>query len=328
MSDRSSIHVLTGLDADNLLAFLSLLGLMHAMDTIRPDWNARVNWDGLPPKPVIHINNPISQQEIVSTVRKYALKYQKVYGYFRGKTSLVPTKNDINKNLSEDERISIYYEYIKDLSRLEDEHERAIAMSTMASLARLMVKDGRYMIEDTPLKLVSANQEFIGTMYNLFLFANRESKFNKCLSKSLFSIWENQDKKNSLRLSPEDDRRYAYRFYDPSPEGSRSEWGANLLASIGMTTLCLIPGKTKFSLIGYKGKRSEGYFTWPIWDNEISFSALISLMMHPQIVSNQPNISELKCLGVNALMRCRRYRLPSGQGDYGNVSSAEMISFK
>ena len=37
-------HRLDGLEPDNLLAFLALLGLLRALDAARPDWRARAYW--------------------------------------------------------------------------------------------------------------------------------------------------------------------------------------------------------------------------------------------------------------------------------------------
>jgi hypothetical protein len=38
-------HLLVGLEPDNLLAFLALLGRLRALETARPQWGARGYWD-------------------------------------------------------------------------------------------------------------------------------------------------------------------------------------------------------------------------------------------------------------------------------------------
>jgi hypothetical protein len=43
-SDQTRFR-LDGLEPDNLLAFLALLGLLRALDTRRPDWHSRAGWD-------------------------------------------------------------------------------------------------------------------------------------------------------------------------------------------------------------------------------------------------------------------------------------------
>jgi hypothetical protein len=46
---------LAGLDADNLLAFLALLGLLRALEVTKPDWCPRVSWAGPPWKARLHV---------------------------------------------------------------------------------------------------------------------------------------------------------------------------------------------------------------------------------------------------------------------------------
>ena len=48
-------HRLDGLEHDNLLAFMALLGLLRALEGARPDWRARVSWtvDDPPLRPAL-----------------------------------------------------------------------------------------------------------------------------------------------------------------------------------------------------------------------------------------------------------------------------------
>src|ERR1700730_9571881 len=46
---------LPGLEADNLLAFLALLGLLRALEAARPEWRARVSWGGTPVQAALHL---------------------------------------------------------------------------------------------------------------------------------------------------------------------------------------------------------------------------------------------------------------------------------
>jgi hypothetical protein len=57
---------LEGLQPDNLLAFLALLGLLRALDTCRPDWRSRAAWDlNQPPlRPILTTVDPASEQAI------------------------------------------------------------------------------------------------------------------------------------------------------------------------------------------------------------------------------------------------------------------------
>ena len=64
---RPSARVpLPGLEADNLLAFLALLGLLRALETARPDWRPRVSWNGSPFQADLHLNAAPEQSEIAT----------------------------------------------------------------------------------------------------------------------------------------------------------------------------------------------------------------------------------------------------------------------
>lgn len=56
---RPSTLRLDGLEPDNLLAFLALLGLLRALERVRPQWRPRVAWtvDAPPVRPVLHVND-------------------------------------------------------------------------------------------------------------------------------------------------------------------------------------------------------------------------------------------------------------------------------
>src|SRR4051794_26717588 len=59
-------HRLDGLEPDNLLAFLALLGLLRALDTARRDWRARAFWDveTRPLRPVLVLLEPQTQEAV------------------------------------------------------------------------------------------------------------------------------------------------------------------------------------------------------------------------------------------------------------------------
>jgi hypothetical protein len=57
---------LNGLEANNLLAFLALLGLLRALDSARPQWRARVAWRGIPIVAELQLEGNSDQDEIVA----------------------------------------------------------------------------------------------------------------------------------------------------------------------------------------------------------------------------------------------------------------------
>lgn len=53
-----------GLEADNLLAFIALLGLLRALETARPVWDPRVSWGGSPLLCKLHLSVDASRKSV------------------------------------------------------------------------------------------------------------------------------------------------------------------------------------------------------------------------------------------------------------------------
>ena len=55
---------LPGLEADNLLAFLALLGLLRSLESSRPEWRPRVSWKGPPWIARLHLTQAADEAEV------------------------------------------------------------------------------------------------------------------------------------------------------------------------------------------------------------------------------------------------------------------------
>src|SRR3954468_17584444 len=53
-----------GLEADNLLAFLALLGLLRALETARPSWLPRASWKGPPWTARLHLAEAVDERAV------------------------------------------------------------------------------------------------------------------------------------------------------------------------------------------------------------------------------------------------------------------------
>lgn len=58
----ATAHRLVGLEPDNLLAFLALLGLLRALEAA--GWRPRAHWAGLPLRPVLNLREAKTQEEV------------------------------------------------------------------------------------------------------------------------------------------------------------------------------------------------------------------------------------------------------------------------
>jgi hypothetical protein len=174
-------------------------------------------------------------------------------------------------------------------------------------------------VEATPLKLPSGQMTFIGAQFDLLRVCNAVD-----VCRSLFDTWTYSHEGNSLRLAPEEARRYAYRASDPSPEGSRTELGASALAGLGMLAFQLPEAQPHWRMIAYDGDRQEGVISWPIWHaaggSGASFHTIIAMLRALSFSSRQD--ASIQSL-VYMIAIARRYVLDRRQGDYGNITRAE-----
>ena len=71
MTERCS-HRLAGLEPDNLLAFLAMLGMLRALEHVRFAWRPRVAWtvDTPPVRPTLTVVGQTTQDEVVAAVAK------------------------------------------------------------------------------------------------------------------------------------------------------------------------------------------------------------------------------------------------------------------
>src|ERR1019366_10526229 len=58
----TTTHRLEGLEPDNLLAFLALLGLLRSLEAA--GWRPRVHWAGLPLRPVLTLREAATPEQV------------------------------------------------------------------------------------------------------------------------------------------------------------------------------------------------------------------------------------------------------------------------
>src|SRR5258706_9835209 len=58
-------HILEGIEPDNLLAFLALLGFHRAMEHAQPAWRPRVYWTGMPLRPRLVLSEDVQRAAVL-----------------------------------------------------------------------------------------------------------------------------------------------------------------------------------------------------------------------------------------------------------------------
>jgi hypothetical protein len=327
----ASCHRLEGLEPDNLLAFLALLGLLRALEVadnlaaegekIRP----RAAWDiDVPPlRPRLFFTRAVEVAEVTNRAES-------------GIEILTPSydfggRKDLNYSMEECRAV------------LEAE-AKSVAPATRGRadlLAALMsdaaIKDDKTKsIDPTPLCLLfgQGHQHFLDRLASVPRAVapaprgrGRQSAAlsgSQCLAEALFQPWRRDDPTFSFRWDPEEDVRYALMPGDPTDAAYQggTQHGANRLAAIGLSVLTLAPQvrgrRVRPGIVG--GSLNAGGFTfrWPIWREPATLAAIRALLGHPDL--REPGA--LAHLGVDHVLVARRISV----GKFMNVSRARPLT--
>lgn len=311
---ESTEHVLEGLEPDNLLAFLALVGLLRALDEARPQWCARAFWRAEPPiRPVLTLAAPQTREAIAEAAAEGAAKLAAVHDFDRKDLSYeVDEVREMFENMSDTRRGELFGALISDGAARED---------------------GR--VWPTPLCFLfgQGHQHFLerladvpkGKLPNSLAKLRDPPDLNapSYIADALFAPWTRGDSTDSFRWDPAEDRRYALRAFDPSSDPGGTQHGANRLAAVGLPVLSGAAtrrrNEIRFLVRGVAYGGSGGfYISWPIWTLPARLAGLRALLAHPEIGAKEPNMSILSQLGVASVRRARRISV----GKYFNVTSA------
>lgn len=327
----ASCHRLEGLEPDNLLAFLALLGLLRSLeaaDKERPETDRlrpRVTWNiEVPPlRPMLVLTRPVTTEQVSE-------------GAARGIEALA-TAHDFGgqKDLNHSRE-----ECRAELQR-EAESACLIARERADLLAALMTDaaikdDKKEPIDPTPLCLLfgQGHQHFLerlaGTPREPAPPRRGKGKnartlsASECLTESLFRPWHRNDPTFSFRWDPEEDVRYALMAGDPTDASYKTgtQHGANRLAAVGLSVLAVVPehraGRVRPGIIGGAFGPNGFSFAWPIWREPATLAAVRSLLAHPGL--REPGA--LKHLGVNHVLVARRISV----GKFMNFARARSLN--
>lgn len=307
MSERTT-HRLAGLEADNLLAFLALLGILHTLEHARPRWHARVSWtvDAPPVRPMLTVAKPRTESEIVAAVAEGLNDLVGRHHDFGGIKDLKMSREEATERLRD--------------AAASDRYASNL-WASLVSDAALRDKGKNVEAEPTPLCLLSGqgHMHFMSRLASVPKDANRETER---LHETIFGPWTRRDTTQSFRWDPQEDVRYALRANDPTDTKTKegTQHGANRLATVGLSALTVVPrhraGKVRLSVVG--GEHHRGFaFTWPIWRHPVSLAGIRSLLSHPRL----DNAATRDALGVVELRRARQIQV----GRYKNVTRAETV---
>lgn len=322
---------LDGLEPDNVLAFLALLGLLRALEH---DDRTRLNeeklypraaWDGTPPlRPLLYVARNVARDEVLERAAGGvdALAAAHDFG----------ARRDLNHSRTECRQL------LEQTARKSGSGAREHIDLLAALMSDGAIKDETDEVNPTPFCLLFGQghqhflERFAGVPRTSAPAVTRKGRKRKtqsgdgaveCLSEALFQPWRRQDQTFAFRWDPEEGVRYALMAGDPTDASYKTgtQHGANRLAAIGLAALTVAPGvrrgKVRPAVIG--GSVADGGFSfaWPIWEDPAALAAIRALLAHPDL--RKPGA--LAHLGVQAVMEARRISI----GKYMNFTRASVL---
>lgn len=287
---------LGGFEADNLLAFLALVGLLRAVEAARPDWKTRVTWFGPPWHPALCRSSMMDERALIDAVVDGVQVLAPLYR-FGGKADI---------DWSQAAFRTYACASLQNGSRPGADLVAALASDGAVRRGNGSQEGG---VLSTALCTMfgQGHQHFLGQLERLVDLASAQG-IRDDISATLFQPWRYEERRDALkfRWDPAEDRRYAHRASNPSGQAVTTVPGANLLGALGFALFVAAPHGSNLLTLAF-GRGPEGrYVTWPIWDGALSLASIRALLAHPELVRTTPKREELAPYGVVELMRAPR----------------------
>jgi len=320
-------HRLIGLEIDNLLGFMALLGLLRALERSTPRWNPRAYFTGTPLTAHLVLTAEASKEQVSEAAADGCAAFAPYFAF--GNCRDLNFSGDIARTL---------------LAHSQSDADRSLVMSALCSDAATKGKDKR--VIPTPLCAMfgQGHQSFLSRLTTVSagtpprVLASRKLGLDlndpSYILRSLFAPWTRSDPTESFRWDYTEDRQYALRYADPSSDPPTTEHGANRLAVLGLLSVqtapvarrvaSKIPGeygdlRTRAASRGRKDRRQR--ITWPIWEQPASLEAIHTMLDDSDLGRDEPTFQSLGRYGVRQARRVYR----TSRGKYVSFSRAEPI---
>lgn len=305
---------LTGLRADNLVAFMAALGTLRSCTMLYPDAKPKITWLDCDGRwyAAIQIDANVTRESLLQDLHDILAK--------ECSSPAINIADDLNLTIEEFHAV-LAKSAIAATTDERDDTDLLAAFGSDVIESRTNGKPNGN-IADTAFRTMSGagHQHFLGTMRTVI-----QDTTNQHLAAALFSRWEYADpmQNHSLRWDPQDDIRYALQWTEPSKDNERKKtgtmWGAYRLAIEALPLFVTAPQTNTLATTGfYEGKRGT-VLTWPIWQVWIDLATTQSLLALPELQHLHPDRRHLARRGIRELFRCRRVT----EGKFRNFTAAQ-----
>lgn len=299
---------LSGLDGGNPLAFLAALGAVRSITLARPEWHPRLAWRMQAHwTPVLGFAESVDESAFLDALATHL-------PHAPGREALAL---DDNIKFTQE----AFRSHLQSAVAAENREAKHL-VHMLTALASDALQNDAGLVPDSALRTMSGagHQHFLKFMRQLIESTDRDH-----LHKALFKTWLRDDPQPSLRWDPNDDRRYALRWKEPSNDPIRTVRGANRLAieALPLFTTTVVDNDLKTP--GFKGRgMNDTYWTWPIWDPFVGIETARSLLTLKILKSavTEADFGNLSGMGIRQIFQSQRLTI----GKYRNFSHPQAIA--
>jgi len=337
MSEAVTHHRLDGLEPDNLLAFLALLGLLRSLEAVDRELPEnkrlypRACWepDDQPLRPTLCVLRPILRGEVAEIAARglatlaanhdFGERNQSDLNYPRSEARAILNETACAATVSARGRADLQASLMSDVVTKEEKNLNTDPMIAPTPLCLLFGQGHQHFLERLRKVPSQAAPPQRGKGKAAVQLSAEE-----CLSEALFASWHRSDPTFSFRWDPDEDVRYALMAGDPADPTYKygTQHGANRLAAVGIATFTMVPetraGRIRPSVLGGSSSRNGFSLAWPIWKEPATLSAIRSMLGHPDL----PKINGLSHLGVDHVLTAKRISV----GKFMNFTRARVIN--
>ena len=300
---------LPGLETDNLLGFLALLGLLRCLEHEKPKWAPRAYFSGIPFEAKLVIDDSATGEEIAAIAATACNAYAPhfIFDPYTDLTFDGVAARQLLVNAASNKTSSGVVSALFSDAAVRPEKDNQIDPTRLCA----MFGQGHQSFL-TRLRTVSH-----GTVPRSLRGKNQPNlNESSYIERALFAPWTRSDSTESFRWDYREDRRYALRAVNPSTDTATTEHGANRLAVVGLLSFQSAPavnarsGRVHLSTRGVS-RGSAFRITWPIWTVPAGLETIHAMLDEPELSKDVPSFDILRPNGIEQARRVTR--LASGK---------------
>ena len=297
---------LPGLEGTNPLGFLAALGVQVAFADEKEQ--PRLWWsDDITPHAVV--------DEAFNAVR-ITTRVLEAFAQWKGSPAVHPERCD-GSSMPRGDELKLIPRDIR--SYLRHSGWRGRSGDLASALVAEGSLDNQGVAKPSDFYFTAGQQKFLDTARKILNAVVRED-----VEMGLEGPWRYESEFPSLGWDVTDDRVYALRAKNPSPEKKLTNPGPEALALLGLSLHPVFAGRGRTETQGCSGSWKSGWYSWPLWRRPASWRAVKSLLAHAYDHPAASNRDRwYRAWGISTVLRAPIRR--SDQGGYGTFGPPEVV---